>query len=264
MPFGGLGTLAALGIAAGIGGYQTWKGSQDAAAAQNAANANIMPKYNIPQSEFENQNLAESQATQGISPQAMNAYKSAAQEGLTANATAIQRGGGDVNALAGAGGVYNRGIGQMALYDDQARMQNMANLYKQNQTMSDFKDKQWQLNEYAPWANKAQAIASQLAAANNMENAGLNTLGKTAMSGASILGGMDNETDNTKTTTTNPTTTNPAITAPVLTNNSAYSAYPWANLSPNMDMPMDNTQPNQSTDISVLRPYLGSLSNSLW
>lgn len=47
--------------------------------------------------------------------------------------------------------------------------------------MSATRDKQWQINEEIPWKDKQTALAGQVQGANNMFNAGINTLGSGIM-----------------------------------------------------------------------------------
>lgn len=167
--------LAGLGMAV----YGAVKKSK----AEKAAKANKQPEYKIPQEEVDNLRLAETLGNQGMSLASRTAYQQSADRGLTATTGAILRGGGDANSIGNAYQKYNEGIANMSKYDDQRRLQNLQNLMGQRSRMSSFKDKDYQLNEYSPWANRAQALAAQMAGAQNTQMSGINT----AISG---LGGV--------------------------------------------------------------------------
>lgn len=181
MPAGGLvsaGVSGAVGLGTAIyGAIQKRKAQQEAA-------ANKMPTYSIPTEEQDALTLAGSQAGQGMSDASRQAYLNNAGSGLAATTNAILRGGGDANSIGNAYNKYDTGINNQAIYDDQARMQHLSNLQGEFHRMSAQKDKQWQINQYAPWANKAQAIGQQLTGGQNMMMAGINTLGNSALTAA--------------------------------------------------------------------------------
>lgn len=150
-------------------------GAAKKAKAEKAAKANKQPEYKIPQEEVDNLRLAETLGNQGMSLASRTVYQNAADRGLTATTSAILRGGGDANSIGNAYQKYNEGIANMSIYDDQRRLQNLQNLMGQRSRMSSFRDKDYQLNEYAPWANRAQALAAQMAGGQNTMMSGLNT-----------------------------------------------------------------------------------------
>ena len=163
-------------VTAGIGLGTTIYGSIQKQKAQKAAAANVMPTYTIPQSQNDAMSLAESQAGNGMSAAARQQLQNNANNGLAATLNSQQRNGGDANAMSGAYNNYAEGIDKNAIYDDQARVANLRNLQTQYQNQSAYQDKAWQINDYAPWANKAQAIAGQLQGAQQWQTSGMNTL----------------------------------------------------------------------------------------
>lgn len=181
MPAGGLLTAAAITGAIGLG--QTIYGVSQKKKAQREAAANKMPTYSIPGEEQSALTLAESQAGQGMSDASRAAYLNNAGSGLAATSNAILRGGGDANAIGSAYNRYETGINNQAIYDDQARMSHLSNMQSAFSRMSAQKDKRWQINEYQPWANKAQAVGQQLASSQNMITSGINTMGSALTSG---------------------------------------------------------------------------------
>ena len=180
MPAGGAAVLG--GGAIGLIAYGAIKKAQDAKAAAN----NTRPTYNIPQEEYDNQRLAESQAGQGMSATSRQAYQNSADSGLANTTDAILRGGGDPNGIGNAYNSYQNGINNLSIYDDQVRMQHLNGLVAQNQRMSADKDKAWQVNQFAPWADKAQALALKQQADQQLISQGVGIAGQALTMG---LGG---------------------------------------------------------------------------
>lgn len=181
MPAGGLVVAGVVGAGTAI--YGAIQKNKAAKAARN----NIMPHYDIPQSEYNSLNLAESQAGQGMSDASRQQLLNNSQSGLSATQNAILRSGGSANAIAGAEDKYQQGINQNAIYDDQARMANLSRLQSAYTRMSADADKSYQINEYAPWANRAQAISQQLQSGQQTMQSGLSTLGSAATSYAAAM-----------------------------------------------------------------------------
>ena len=163
----GLGLLGGA-IEYGLGTYQRHK-------AEQAARNNVRPTYETPGSEQYLTDLIQSQGNTGMSDASRAAYLNDAQGGLSATTSAILKGGGDPNAIGNAYSGYNKGISQMALYDDSQRMQHLNAVAQNYARQSANQDKLFQLNKFDPYKDKAQAIAQQLAGAQNMQNAGMNT-----------------------------------------------------------------------------------------
>lgn len=173
---GGIGTLAGIGT--------MLYGINQKKKAERAAAANVMPTYQSPQEEAYMMALAQSRANSGLSDAARTGYMANANKGLGTTISAIQRGGGDVNTLGGAYANYEQGINKLGLYDEEARLKNLSAVQAMYARQSANRDKEWQINKYQPWANKAQAIAQQLAGSQNLINSGINT----GLSGVANLG----------------------------------------------------------------------------
>ena len=200
--------LVALGTAA----YGYYQKNQ----AQKQANANVMPTYTIPQAEMDNQRLAQTFAGQGMNANSQTAYQNQNNEGLSTTISGMQRSGADPNAMGAAYNNFEKGNQTMAIYDDQARMQNMRNLMSQNSSMAAYNDKAWQLNSYAPWANKAQALAGQMQGDQQLITSGLNTATSAGMGAAKNLAAGDSSGT---TGWTNPGGTHRATNAPIINSN---------------------------------------------
>lgn len=181
MPAGGLVVGGIIGAGTAI------YGAIEKSKAEKAARNNIMPQYTIPQSERDSLSLAESQAGQGMSDASRRELLNNSNQGLSATTNSILRAGGSANAIAGAENNYQQGLNQNAIYDDQARMSNLSRLQSAYTRASANSDKAYQINEYAPWANRAQAIAQQLQSGQQTMQSGLSTLGSAATSYAGSL-----------------------------------------------------------------------------
>lgn len=193
MPAGGMITSGLIG--GGLAIYGAIKKNQDAKAAAN----NQRPTYNIPQEEYDNQRLAASQAGQGMSATSRQAYQNSADSGLATTNDAILRSGGDPNAIGNAYNNYQQGINNLSIYDDQARMNHLNSLMAQNKNMAGERDKAWQVNQYAPWADKAQALALKQQGDQQLIGQGLGIIGSGAMGAAQHFANLGKKAPTTTT-----------------------------------------------------------------
>jgi hypothetical protein len=154
---------------------------------QREADANKMPEYQINQEERDMMRQAETMAGQGMSDADREAMRSNTDRAMGTSIDAILRGGGNPNAIASLAGNFQNQINQMAVYEDQARLKNLENLQNQRARMSANRDKAYQINQYQPWANRAQAINQQLMGAQNMMQGGFNTMAGGLLQGISNM-----------------------------------------------------------------------------
>lgn len=170
-------TLGVVGLGLGLG--QTIWGSIEKNKAQGALNSNAAarPTYNINPEEYDIQRDAESRANQGMSSASRQIMQQNAEQSAAQGYDAILRGGGNANAISGFAGNQQRAGNQIAIYDDQQRLSNLANLQNAYARMSANKDKAWQINKEEPWKDKQLALSQQLQGANNMFMSGLNSMG---------------------------------------------------------------------------------------
>jgi len=174
----GLGLSAATAIYGGIKSAQANK-----LAKQNLASR---PVYTPLPEDDSALNLAESQANQGMGANAKQALLNNSQNNTAAITNAITMGGGDANSLSNAVIKEQQGLNNLAVYDDQARQSHLGTLlstYGQyaNQRQANA-DKQFQVNQYAPWADKQQLYTQQQLAGQQLLSSGLGSLGKGLMS----------------------------------------------------------------------------------
>lgn len=182
-------TVAALIAALAIGGGTAIAGGIKAKKARLAAEANAKnrPVYQIPQSEYDTLDLLQNRAGQGLSDSSKQLYQQNQDRALTAGINGVLQGGGSVNNIDSLLSRYSDANGRIALADDEAKVKNIYALIGQRQRMSDFQDKQFQINQQAPFLDKQAAYAQQQAQGQGMVSSGLNT----AASGLSTyLGGL--------------------------------------------------------------------------
>lgn len=174
---------AALAVPAVLGAAQTISGIIGGNKAKKEAErlARSRPTYRISPYATQAVDLAESELANGMSAESSRAYEEGLNRDLTTSIDAILKGGGSVNNI---GDVFDRsavGRSRLAQMQDQLRLNQIANVRSAYQNMQEQQDKAFQINQYAPWADAAQANAIARQNANNNLWGGINTLGSTAM-----------------------------------------------------------------------------------
>lgn len=161
--------MAVTAVVGAVGAGLAIYGAVKKAQAEKAAKANLAnrPNYQpVPEDDSE-LNLAESQANTGMSDASRQSMQNNAENGLASSENAIMRNGGDANSISAAYDNYQQGIGRNAIYDDQARQQHIQSLLavqnQYNQQRRSDNDKLFQVNQYAPWADRQQLYSSQIA-----------------------------------------------------------------------------------------------------
>jgi hypothetical protein len=127
----------------------------------------------------------------------MNAYRSMADRGL-----AIARSGGTVSDIDAAQDKYDQSINNIAIFDDQQRQAHLQTLMAQNARMASYADKRYQLNDYAPWANRAQLFAAQAQGANQTMGQGLGIAAQAGAQFGRSLNSSGNDLPKLETATT--------------------------------------------------------------
>lgn len=183
-------TIVAAAIAAGIGIAKLVKGAKDKKAANALADANKRPKYDIPSYAYDNQKLLENQASQGLSSASKDAANRSYNQGLSTSINGILQGGGNPNDINNSYNVYDSNVGKLAFLDDQRRMQNINNLVAQNNTMADYTDKSYQINQYAPYADTAAKASKLYAQGDESMQSGISEIGNAVSTGVGAYTGM--------------------------------------------------------------------------
>lgn len=142
------------GISTAINLAQTVTGFVNAAKARREAKEleRSRPKYQISPLSQQELDLSESElANGGLSSTAENAYNNLNNKQFSSSLGAILRGGGSVNNVADVFGENDEGRQRLALLSDQMRLNKIRNLSIARQQMMEQQDKEFQVNEFAPW-----------------------------------------------------------------------------------------------------------------
>lgn len=172
--------LISSAVQAGSGLLQGITGLFQKGKAKRMARENPRPTYRMPGSVMDNQRLSQSRAGQGLSDAALQVYDQSNDRALTTSTEAILKGGGSVNNISELYAANISGRQKMALLDDEMRARNIQNLIQQNNQLADYKDKEWQINVFAPFADKAQAAATLAKQGSDNFWKGINTVGSAA------------------------------------------------------------------------------------
>lgn len=168
-------SYVALAVGVGSALYSVGSGIVKNAKAKKMAKANVRPDYKIPQSIIDNQNIAESMAGQGLSDSTLAVYQSQMNRGLSSSIDAALHGGASVNNIGDIYDAFAGRVNQLALVDENMRIANLQRLISSNSVMADATDKEWQIDKYAPYADKAQAAAALKAQGAAAIDQGVNT-----------------------------------------------------------------------------------------
>lgn len=184
--------IPAVAIPAALGAAQLVSGIIGGNKAKKEAErlARERPTYNISPYATQAVSLAESELGNGMSAEASRAYEEGLNRDLTTSIDAILKGGGSVNNI---GDVFDRsamGRSRLAQMQDQLRLNQINNLRSAYQNMQEQQDKAFQINQYAPFADAAQANSIARQNANSNIWGGINTLGSAA---TGFLGGLNQQ-----------------------------------------------------------------------
>lgn len=138
--------------------------------------SNKRPKYHVQQPIKDALSFSQSRASQGLSDQSKQTYLQEAERGTTLGVDAILKGGGNVNNIADLYGNFETGISKVALLDEQMRSENERRMLESQYKMNDELDKQWQVNVFDPYADKAQAAATLKKQASDNRWKGINSI----------------------------------------------------------------------------------------
>jgi hypothetical protein len=169
--------LISAGVQAVGGIVQGVTGAIQKGQAKRMMRHNPRPTYKMPTEVRDNTAIATSRAGQGLSDGSRQVYEQDNDRALTASLEAITKNGGSVNNI---GAIYSgnqNGRLRLALLDDEMRARNIQGLIAQNNEMAAYKDKEWEVNVFAPYADKAQAAATLAKQGSDNIWKGVNTVG---------------------------------------------------------------------------------------
>ena len=162
-------------VQAGTGIYQTYQGNK-------LANSMERPDYSIPQEQLDNLTDSQIQALRGLPEEQRQQYMENIMRSAQTSISAL----GDRKAgLAGMSGVQqqqNDAYKNLLSMDAQKREENERNLQATRNTMSEYKDKQFQMNEMQPFKDT-------MAAAEGLQGAGIFNMTEGVTSGSKM--GLD-------------------------------------------------------------------------
>jgi hypothetical protein len=121
--------------------------------------------------------LAQNEVSNGMSADARAGYDQETDKDLSASLDAILKGGGSVNNVGEVFDHSQTGRQRFAMMKESVRMNDINNLMSAYNNMGEQSDKQFQFNEWAPWADRSQANAEQEKAGQNMMWSGISGLG---------------------------------------------------------------------------------------
>lgn len=126
--------------------------------------------------------LAESEFASGMSAESESAFNQGLDRDFSTSLDAILKGGGDVNNVANIFDRSAMGRQRLSLMKENLRLNQIANLANARNSAESERLQQFQFNDWAPWADKAQANAQARQGAENMIWGGLQTFGSAATS----------------------------------------------------------------------------------
>lgn len=145
------------------------------------------PDYEISPLVDQDLSLAQSELANGMSNAAERAYKDLDNGQFSSSIGAILKSGGGANSIGAIYGNSQDGRLKLAQMEDQFRLRKMDTYLRQSERKQQEEQTQWQVNEYAPWADKAQANAQARQNAQSQIWGGIGTFASGAMNGANAI-----------------------------------------------------------------------------
>jgi hypothetical protein len=139
------------------------------------------PKYEIGQGYGQNLDLAESEASTGMSAVAENAYNQLADKQFSSSLDAILKSGGTATNVADVYGQGEEGRLRLAQLSDEMRMNKINSVMRSREAMAEQEDKKFLYNVDAPWKNAVAANSEARRGADEQIWSGLQSIGSTAM-----------------------------------------------------------------------------------
>lgn len=216
------------------------------------AKSNIRPEYNIDPA-YQNQ-IDLLTANYGLPQSALNSYYNQAGQGAAQGINAILANGGNPNMIAQLINQQNRNFQDVLVKDALAKKADLSGIIGAQLQLAGEKDKAFQINEFAPYADKSQAIAQQKNAGLQNINSFFNTASSSVANG--LTGGLYDSkvTDTTKIT---PTTTGVDYSQIIkmLQPNTGFQNY--SQPSPNMNLGQNNFMNYGLPNYSFNAPLFG-------
>lgn len=121
--------------------------------------------------------LSKSELANPLSADASRSLQEDNDRSLSTSIDAILKGGGDVNNVAQVFDGSQRGNQRLALMKENLRLNKINNFMSASRNAEQERQQQFQFNQWAPWADQAQANSAAKAGADQTINSGINTVG---------------------------------------------------------------------------------------
>lgn len=128
--------------------------------------------------------LSESELSNGMSAGAKTAYEEGADRDFSAAVGGIVRMGGSANNVGSVFANSETGRQRLAIMKDNLRLSQIDRLYRAQQGSEEDREKDFQFNDWAPWADASQANAVAKGNAQSEIFSGINTATSAGMRGA--------------------------------------------------------------------------------
>lgn len=167
-------SVAVAGVSTGLSLYKGLKAaSEDKKAAAEGA-ALRRPFYSIPTEDIQNRNIAEQEATGGLTA-AEKLYAGEQRErAFGSSAEALKEAGGGPNEFAGLNKIFDDSLKSQSALDSQAHKSNIEFFTKANSELAAQKGIQFGINELQPYESKLKEIQDRRIAAKTNENNAIN------------------------------------------------------------------------------------------
>lgn len=165
------------GLQAAMGVAQMVQAGKQNKEAKDLQKNFVDARYEIGAPILDNQALAESRASQGLSDAARSVYEDSVNRKMTLSVDAILRGGGSINSISDLYDTSEDDSAALTMLEEELRLKTAQTYMAQNERYAAELEKQWQVNEYAPAQDKKQMIATLRGQANDNKWKGLNTIG---------------------------------------------------------------------------------------
>lgn len=133
------------------------------------------PTYNITPEARSEESLASSELSRGMGAEAEQAYNDDLERGYSTSIGAIEKYGGGVNNVAQVYDSSEQGRQRLSLMKEQLRVNNINNVVNSYRNMAEQRDKQFQINQYAPYTDEATANAQARQGSANLEASAFNS-----------------------------------------------------------------------------------------
>jgi hypothetical protein len=177
MPAGGLVTAGVIGLGEAAVGFV----DSEKAAKRAKELAATRPKLAPSPYTKDQISLAESELSTGMSGAAKTAYEQDMDKSLSTSLGTSLRMGGTPNNVGSIFANSAEGRARLAIMKDNLRLSQIRNLYEAQGTSEEEREKEFQFNEWAPWADESQANAQAKATGQSEIFSGLSTAAGGAM-----------------------------------------------------------------------------------